>query len=601
MESLWWALKTRDPFTLAWPVLVGAFLIITLTQSDFLVVLTRWLWRVVRQRPDPPVGSLPPALAIIPSLLRNREDLEAITVTANACATNGYPGELVIVAAVDGLQESPQLAAELRAWVKARRDAPGVHLHVTGNPTRLGKMMAVESGVTAMRALVAQGVYPVFPPLYFSIDGDGTLSPGALGLAARRLLTPHRFSGNPRRVVAGKVCIRPDLFWKGWSLASLRQFFSVSGQIYFQVAREFLYSNVSRFNLKLRPQIGIPGALYCTWTQILLEAPRFMGFMRTITLRQWLAWWVGAPPPQFAQSTAAPLPEALTGASDDTCISFLAAMSTWREGKLVLEAPRSPLHALGRVVRSYFWERSPDYEPEARVFTYTPTTVKGLWVQRVRWNASRFECGFRFKNAFAFHWEVGAWVVLHLWLTLMNILAVLAAYLVLPMLLLGASRGAAGALLAYLLQTFTYAVFTALALILERDRRRFWPVLFALPLAPLYSVCINFSACLAGVFKDLFLFGNTTRFAPEWTLVKGRTVRIALLFRLRRLLALCVRSVVVGDVPFGAFWVGWTETPWTPNGYEGWTTGRRRPIVPPPAAWFRPHPFPRHGAGGARR
>ena len=601
MESLWWALKTRDPFALAWPVLVGAFLIVALTQSDFLVVLARWLWRAVRQRPEPAVGPLPPAGAIIPSLLRNREDLEAIIVTADAGATNGYPGELVIVAAVDGVQERPQLVAELRAWVNARKDAPGVHLHVAGNPTRLGKMMAVEAGVSALRALVAEGVYPAFPTLYFSIDGDGTLSPGALGLAARRLLTPHRFSGNPRRVVAGKVCIRPDLFWKGWSLASLRQFFSVPGQIYLQVAREFLYSNVSRFNLKLRPQIGIPGALYCTWSQILLEAPRFMGFMRTITLRQWLAWWVGVPPPQFAQSTAAPLPEALTGASDDTCISFLAAMSTWREGKLVLEAPRSPLHALGRVVRSYFWERSPDYEPEARVFTFTPTTLKGLWVQRVRWNASRFECGFRFKSAFGFHWEVGAWVVLHQWLTLTNIVAVLAAYLVLPALIFGASRSAAGALLAYVLQTFTYSVFTALALLIERDRRRFWPVLFALPLAPLYSVGINFTACLAGVIKDLFLFGNTTKFAPEWTLVKGRTVRIALLFRLRRLLALCVRSVVVGDVPWGAFWLGWTETPWTPNGYEGWTTGKRRSIVPPPAAWFRPHPVPRHRAGGARR
>lgn len=590
MEALLWVLETRDPSSLAWPLLGAAGFIFFVTQADFLVVVVRWLWRRVSParapRAEPP---LPAGLVVIPSLLRSEEDLSAITLTADACATNRYPGELIIFVGVDGQEDNPGLNERLAAWVAARRDPPNVHLHLAGNRTRLGKMMAVEAAVQAMHGLVHAGRYARFPALYFSIDGDGTLGDGALEAIARRLLRPHAVSGNPRRVVSGKVCIRPELFWRGWTLASLRHFCSVPGQIYWQVAREFVFSNVSRFNLKPRPQIGIPGALYCTWTEVLLRAPRFMGFMKTLTPGQWLRWWVGAPPPQFETSTAPPLPEALTGASDDTCISFIAAMSTWRNGRLVLEAPRTPLHALGRMVRSYLWERSPDYEPEARVFTFTPSTLRTLWVQRVRWNASRFECGYRFKNAFAFHWEAGAWLLLHLWLTMSNILLVALYYLVLPNLVFRGEPGLAGYLLGYGLQVATYSFFTVIALVIENDRR-YWPVLFALPLAPLYSVSINFSACLTGVVKDLLLFGNTTKFAPEWTLSKGRTVRIALLFRVRRFLALCVRTVVVGDVPWGAFWWGWQETRWTPSGYAGWTTGKRRPIVPPVSEWFRRPP-----------
>jgi hypothetical protein len=70
---------------------------------------------------------------------------------------------------------------------------------------------------------------------------------------------------------------------------------------------------------------------------------------------------------------------------------------------------------------------------------------------------------------------------------------------------------------------------------------------------------------------------------------KSGCERVALLFRVRRLLALSVRSVLYGDVPLGSFWFGWHETAWTPNGFEGWTTGKRqRAIVPRPTfAWLR--------------
>jgi hypothetical protein len=591
MESLWWALKTRDSFFFSWPLVTGAFFLFLFAQSDFVVLLTLWYWRLFANRPGrrEPSGRepLPSGLAIIPSLLRDREDLDAIALTIDACGQNGYPSELAIVASVDGRTERPELYRELCEWVESRRYPSNVRVYVGGTPTRLGKMMAVEAGVRLMKSLVARGLREAFPPIYFSMDGDGTLGPRALELLARRLTLPHRLSKNPRRVVSGKICIRPELFWKGWTRASLRSFFSVTGQIYLQVAREFLFSNVTRFNLKLKPQIGIPGALYCCWSEILLNGPRFMGFMKGLRLRDWTRWWLGLGRPAFSLSRSEPLPEAMTGASDDTAISFMAAMSSWRDGALSMDAPRTPLHALGRLLRAYFWERSPDYEPEARVYTFTPTTLKALWVQRVRWNASRLECGYRFKSAFAFHWEVGGIVAWHAWTILWNVSLVAFFYLALPLRLLATTDGLTAYAISYTLQVFTFSLYTLLALAIEKEWRKFWPVVFALPLAPLYTVGINFMACTTGVVKDLFLFGNTTKFAPEWTLKKGRTERIALLFRMRRFLSLCVRAVVVGDVPWGAFWLGWTETPWTPSGYDGWTTGTKpRSIIPRRGAWF---------------
>jgi hypothetical protein len=435
-------------------------------------------------------------------------------------------------------------------------------------------MMAVEAGVSLMKECVARGDHESFPDLYFSIDGDGTLSPDALERLAVRLTMPHPLTGNPRRVVSGKICIRPDLFWRGFAELPSR-FFSIEGQIYMQVAREFLLSNIARFNLKPMPQIGIPGALYCTWAELIVEAPRFMGFMKTIRFRDWLRWWVGHAPPSFAASTARPCPEALTGASDDTCIAFIASMATWSRGRLSFEAPRTPLHAFGRLARSYLIERSHDYEPEARVYTYTPSTLRGLWRQRVRWNSSRFECAGRFWGAFAFHWEIGFPTTSHLWIVIKHVFELTIYYVLLPYCVLGSTNAAVAYVLGYAGQTIAYTVYTFLALLLEREWRRFWPVMLCLPLSAPYLIGINFFACVFGVIKDVFLFGNQTNFAPEWTLIKGRTERVALGFRVRRFLALCVRAVIYGDVPFGGFWFGWGETPWTPSGYEGWTTGKK--------------------------
>ena len=581
MEGLVWAFKTHDPFALAAPLFLSLAIGFLVVQIDFVVLLTTTFARRAFWGRDDSFepGPVPSGLVIVPALLRNGDDFQAITVTVDSCARNGYPGKLVIIASVDGRTEQPELYRALVAWVARRHDPPNVSIYVGGTQTRLGKMMAVEAGVDLMKELVARGRHAAFPTLYFSIDGDGTLGADALARLAARLVRPHPITGNPRRVVSGKICIRPDLFWGGFRQL-IPRFFSVEGQIYMQVAREFLLSNIARFNWKLTPQIGIPGALYCTWSTLLLAAPRFMGFMRTLRLGQWLRWWLGAPPPSFARSGAAPLPEALTGASDDTCIAFLASMASWQRGRLCFEAPRTPLHALGRLLKAYFVERSHDYEPEARVYTYTPNTLRGLWRQRVRWNSSRFECAGRFWRAFGFHWEIGFPTVTHLWLVLRHVLELSIYYLLFPYLATASNHALVVYVLGYLAQMIAYAIYTLFALLLEREWRRFWPVLFCLPLAPLYLIGINFFGCVYGVVNDVFLFGNPTNFAPEWTLMKGRTERIALLFRVRRFLTLCLRAVVRGDVPFGAFWFGWSESRWTPSGYEGWTTGKRRRSFP---------------------
>jgi hypothetical protein len=577
MESLLWSFRTRDSFTLAWPVVLGLFVCLMFGQTDMLLLLARRFIRFVARGTDETFvrlgkGERPTGLIIIPSLLRNHEDLNAFTTTIESCGLNGYPSELVIIAAVDGLTEKPKLLQELKDWVKAQKYPENVSVYVTGTPTRLGKMMAVESGILKMQSLIAEGKHAKFPDIYFSIDGDGTLGDAALERLAARLCEPHPLTGNKRRVVSGKICIRPDLFWQGW-----KKFFSMEGQIFIQVAREFVVSNVARHNWKMTPKIGIPGALYCTWGDLIRTAPHFMGYMKSITFKDYVNWWLGKGGPVFGHRENWPsCPEALTGASDDTCIAFIASIASWQpDGTLSYNAPATPLHAFGRFLRAVFIERSHDYEPEARVYTYTPTTVNGLWKQRVRWNSSRFECAGRFWRSFWFHWEIGLPVVLHLSIVINTVIGMTTYYVLLPYYCFKQGNPLTGYVLGYLCQTVAYSIYTVIALLLEREWKSFWRVLLCLPLASLHCISINFFGCVYGVSRDLLWMGNKTNFAPEWTLAKGGCERVAIGFRIRRFVSLAIRALIHGDVPLGLFWLGWTETKWTPSGFEGWTTGKK--------------------------
>jgi hypothetical protein len=578
MEALLWHLRASSSFALAWPLLLLLVTLFLFSYIDFVILLFGWFGRSALGLQDPALrrapGPTPDALVIIPSLLRGDDDFGAITKTVHSCAINKFAGNLLIVPSVDGTSENPDLVAKLDKWLREHRHPENVRLARAGTVRRAGKMMAVEAAVEFVHRLEKSGELPSFPPVYFSVDGDGVLGEQALQRMVDRLRTPHRLTGRPRRVVAGKCYIRPELFWQGWNRKSFFSYFTLEGQIHRQVAREFLVSNVPRFNLRAKPQVTIPGGLFCTWSDLVLQAPRYMGFLLTIRRSDWLRWWLGGGPPRFSRSHAPPLPEALTGPSDDTCISFLAQMATWKDGRLSLDPPATPWHALGRLLRAYFLERTPGYAPEARVLTYTPSTTKALWTQRVRWNASRFECSFRFRRALAYHWEVAAPMGIQ-WLFLPSLFRGAFFYILLPFGVFKAGSLGVGFLIGYLTQMGITGLLSVLALIMERQRRKFWPALFALPLTPLYGVFFNVFSGITGVTKDLFLFGNTTKFAPEWTFVKGRTTRIAVLYRLRRFVSLCIRAVIWGDVPFGWFWFGWRETPWTPNGYVGWTTGAR--------------------------
>lgn len=579
MEGLFWSLKTLDAFALAWPIILNLVIALVITQTDMLFLGFRSAWRGVRGNTDPfesrqgvdPASPLarPTALVIIPSLLRNEDDFVAITMSLESAALNGYPSELTLIASVDGYTEKPELFAKLEAWVAEHQKVYPAHIHlrVTGTKTRLGKMMAVEAAVTHMQKLVDDGQYKEFPRVYFSLDGDGTLSPNALERLVHRLTTPHPITGNPRRLVSGKIYIRADLVWK-----DVRSFFTVAGLIHNLVAREFIVSNVARTNWRIHPQIGLPGALYCTWSDVLRTAPHYMSFMQDLRFSDWVMWLFGAPPPKFSESGAPSLPEALTGASDDTCIAFIGSLSCWVNGKLSFDAPRTPLHAIARFFRGFLFERSHDYAPDAVVYTYTPTTIKGLWTQRVRWNSSRFECAGRFWRGFWYHWELSLPTVSHLMLVLSNVVEMGVYYVLMPYLCFGSSHALLGYFMGYVGQVIAHGVYTVVALMLEPERRKYWPTLLCLPLTPAYLIGINFFGCINGVVRDLLLFGNWTNFAPEWTLRNGRTERVALLFRARRFFLLSLRALVHGDVPLGWFWLGWRENEYCPSGFDGWTT-----------------------------
>jgi hypothetical protein len=124
---------------------------------------------------------------------------------------------------------------------------------------------------------------------------------------------------------------------------------------------------------------------------------------------------------------------------------------------------------------------------------------------------------------------------------------------------------------------------TLFALFVDGSFRRRWPVLLALPTAGLYHFVINIASTIDGFFRQVLGHGLNSGFSPERTLIRGNSSRLALGYRLRRALHLAVRSVLYGDVPFGWWWFGWRETPWTPNGYEGWDSKEvRLPSMHPP-------------------
>jgi len=207
------------------------------------------------------------------------------------------------------------------------------------------------------------------------------------------------------------------------------------------------------------------------------------------------------------------------------------------------------------------------------VFTSSPTTVKALFRQRKRWNSSRVELTLRLWRAISFHWALGLPAMAVQALMARSFLVGILAYCYIPFFLFS-EHLIVGFVLAYAVQVLVFGTITLASLLISGEMK-YWRIAFALPLSPVYNFIFNWLPAAVGIACDVLLFGNRTGFSPEWTLKKGQSVRLALLFRLRRAALLAVRSILYGDVPLGAFWLGWRETPWTPSGYEGWTTGRK--------------------------
>lgn len=586
-----WTLKDIYCFGISTPIGLLAFGL-GLMFFDYFWVLPRYfLLRALHGPAEPrPEERLPSGLLVIPSLLRAQDELDAIRATVSNVVENAYPGTMLVVVSIDGYGEAPAIYDALVAWIGEKRStlAAGVHLYVTGTPKRRGKPLAIEHGVSFVKGLVARGDHEEFPKIYFSTDADADLGPHALEHLARRLCKRNPITGAPGRAVAGNLYVRGNAYWQGW-----RKFFTVEGQLSIQVAREYLVTNVGRHNKRPFPLSGITGVLYCMWTDIFLEGPRFMGFMRTLTLKDWLAWWVGVAPPKYSESDAKPIPELLAGDTDDTVSAFLAIIARWDGGRFTLDAPRTPLHAFYYMLRSFFVDRALRYEPEARVYTSSPTTLKTLWKQRVRWNTARIEVAGRFAPSFAFHWDLAACAVGVVALMLKYVFFGLFYYVQVPGAVFHGSF-AERILGSWILQLAVYALWTTSALIVNGELRKNARLLMALPVAPVYILVFSFWTTFTGVLHDVFLFGNVTKFAPETTLIRGGSKRFALLSRVRRAFALVVRSAVYGDVPFGAFWLGWGETSWTPSGFHGWTQGKRPTFLD--RLRYGTVAFPRHPA-----
>ncbi|HEY0254968.1 MAG TPA: glycosyltransferase [Kofleriaceae bacterium] len=552
METILWNVARTDGgeflYTLYQPILVGMVLYF----SGYWWVWLATLARNARVATFEPMAAPPAILVVIPTLLRTRSELAELQDAAATVIGNRYPGALTLCLSIDG--GDPALVKELRRWA-APRD-----ILVTSSRTRAGKGVAVWAGLGC-----AERELPELPPVFFNMDADSVLGPRALERMVKKLVTPGAVTRQRPIVVASNVLVRTEHYWVGW-----RGFFTVRYQLALQVAREYLTSiSVSRHNRGLLPVTGVSGALYATWTELHRVQPRHAAYMQALRWRDIATWWLGKPLPAFAAFRGAPNVEITAGPGDDTWIAWIAMLARWQGDALTLELARTPLHALGRLLRSLV-VRPIAYDPQARVYTATPTTVRGLFTQRMRWNTSRAWLLQRFGATPFVAWELGVWVFADLFVTLAIHAGILVSLVAWPF----AQRPAAWLAIMALgyVGSFTIRTLsTLLALFQEHDIRGQWHKLLALPLCGPYHLVFNIAPTIVGFAKDFFCYGLNTRFAPETTLAASGRGRIALAYRITRCAKLCIRAIRHGDVPVGTFWLGFGATRWTANGYAGWT------------------------------
>ena len=229
-----------------------------------------------------------------------------------------------------------------------------------------------------VKSLVAAGeLLPAFPPVYVSTDADADLGPHALERIVYRLQRKNRITGWPARVVAGALHVRGNDFWRGW-----RHFFTVEGQLNLQVAREYYVGNIWRYNIRFASDHRRAGnVLLYDWSGDLPRDTSIHGVhaharAQTPGLREWL----GVAPPKFSETTAAPIPELMAGDTDDTVTAYAATLARYENGPASSSTrQRHRRYALFYMLRGLLVDRALQFEPDAHVFTSSPTKAKTLF------------------------------------------------------------------------------------------------------------------------------------------------------------------------------------------------------------------------------
>ncbi|MCB9594468.1 MAG: hypothetical protein H6719_17175 [Sandaracinaceae bacterium] len=577
-----WFFSNAGPIDIIGPLMLPLGIGLVLYQCNYWYILLKALWRRYRGEPMPRLDakSQLPVVATVPSLLRNRGELEAIEAAIESLLGNEYPGPMTIAACVDGTNERPELYRELKRWVKGLEITdPHVRVFVAGHHPRRGKGVAIDTGILEVVRRVESGAIPPehAPVVFFNVDADSELSPGAIELMVHTLLRPSRLTGAPAMVVTSHVAVPKKHYWKGW-----RHLFSTPGIIALSVAREYAVSlGLGRNNSRLLPHCGASGALYCTWFEVAEAAPKYARFMMKLTVKDWLRWWIGEAPPSFEaqRGSLEPLPEAIAGMGDDTWMTWFAMAARVRPDRSIdFEYPRTPMHAAWRALVTYF-ARPFRYDHRAKIYTATPTAVKALFKQRIRWNISRIWTVHRWYPGLAFAWTVGLPALLDVVLVTAFHIMIVVGILLMPF-MKTPTMWFAVLILVEMAFFVERSLSTIFALFVDGTLRKNARLLLALPTAGIFHFLFNIFTTIVGFFRLVMGFGYNSGFSPERTLILGGSSRIALAYRATRAFKLAVRSAVRGDVPFGLWWFGWQATPWTKNGYAGWDGPPKRPKPP---------------------
>lgn len=575
IEHVLWFFNSQAYATGLTPMFRAALICAVLYQLDLCAVLGFWLLRrlgVVERECRLPASQRNSALLVLPTLLREQSDLVGLQHAALSAAHNGYPAPLTIILCIDGRDERAELCDRLTRWAERVELPDGVQMYVASCAERAGKAVAMEAGVRFAESLVRRGVLAEMPQVFFNMDADSTLGERALERMAYHLQRRRWIRGTPHMVVTSNVvvpiehCLTPrgGIQW-----------------IPLLVAREYLSSiTYSKFNWKVFPCTCISGALYCTWTRVHLAAPYYAGFMQSLRARDWLGWWLGFGAPRFSQYRGAPLPEAMCGPGDDTWLAWLAATADWRDGEIQFDAPRTPLHAVGRLLLWYV-SRPVTYDPLAKVFTKTPSKARALYKQRLRWNSSRVQDVKRWAMSHSYNWNVGLPIFVATFGLVLAVVLFVSGLVAIALDVPGVSSAMPFVVLLGCGYSATRVTTTLAALLVSESPPRDWLKLLALVPAGPYHMIFNTTTLCMGFIRDLVGFGEPTTFAPEVTLRRSNLTRFALAFRLRRACALALRAARHGDVPFGWFWFGWRESRWTPSGFDGWSSGKKPPVVYP--------------------